>query len=110
ICHREEVNLVRSLLNAALALSLLCASSLAQTTQTSSPKSRKTPAQKLGAGREITPQQERAISILNNLFERTKEFADNKRRIETQAQIADAIWQYDRQTARRRFNPIRKRR
>jgi hypothetical protein len=67
-----EVNLMRSLLNSALVVSLLCASSAAQTAQTSSPKSRKISAQKPGAGREITPQQERAISVLNNLFERTK--------------------------------------
>jgi len=60
-------------------------------------------AQQPGAGREIIPQQERAISLLNNLFERTKEFADDKTRIETQAQFADAFWQYDRQTARRRL-------
>lgn len=55
------------------------------------------------AGREITPQQEQAISVLNNLFERTKEFADAKTRIETQAQIADALWEYDQKTARRQF-------
>jgi hypothetical protein len=92
-----------SLLNGALAVSLLCASSVAQTTHTSSPKSRKIPAKNPGAGREITPQQERAISVLNNLFERTKEFPDDETRIETQAQIADALWQYDQQTARRQF-------
>ena len=94
---------MRSFLNSALVVSLLCASSAAQTAQTSSPKPRKTPAQKPGARRELTPQQERAISVLNNLFERTKEFADDETRIETQAQIADALWQYDRQTARRQF-------
>ena len=94
---------MRSLLNSALVVSLLCASSAAQTAQTPSPKSKKIPAQKPGAGREITPQQERAISVLNNLFERTKEFADDKTRVETQAQIADALWEYDQQTARRQF-------
>jgi hypothetical protein len=94
---------MRSLLNSALAVSLLCASSVAQTAQTTSPKSRKPPAQKPGARREITPRQERAISVLNSLFERTKEFGDDKTRIETQAQIADALWEYDQQTARRQF-------
>ncbi len=78
---------MRSLLNSALVVSLLCALSAAQTAQPSSPKSRKIPAQKPGAGREITPQQERAISVLNNLFERTKEFADDKTRIETHSKL-----------------------
>jgi len=94
---------MRPLLNSALVVSLLCASSVAQITQTSLSKSGKVPAQKPGAGREITPQQEQAVSTLNNLFERTKEFADDRTRIETQAQIADALWEYDRQSARRQF-------
>jgi hypothetical protein len=94
---------MRSLLNSALVVSLLCASSAAQTAQTPSPKSRKISAQTPGAGREITLQQERAISVLIDLFERTKEFADDKTRIETQAQIADALWEYDQQTTRRQF-------
>jgi hypothetical protein len=76
---------------------------VAQPPQTSPPKSGKIPAQKPGAGRDITPQQEQAISTLNNLYERAKEFADNKTRIEAQALIADALWQYDQKTARRQF-------
>jgi len=98
-----KVNLMRSLLTSALVISLLCASSVAQTTQTSSPKSGKGAAQKPGAEPELSPQQEPAISVLKNLFDRTKEFADDKTRIETQAQIADALWQYDQSTARRQF-------
>jgi hypothetical protein len=94
---------MRPLFNSALVVSLLCASLAAQTTQTSPQKSGKIPAQKPSAGREITPQQEQAISALDNLFERTKEFADDKTRIEAQALIADALWQYDQKNARRQF-------
>src|SRR5262245_30365236 len=39
------------------------------------------PAQKPGAARKITPQQARAISVLNNLFERTKEFASARSKV-----------------------------
>jgi hypothetical protein len=99
----EEVPLIRFLFNSALVVWLLCASLAAQTTQTSPPKSGKIPAQKPGAKREITPQQEQAISAINNLFERTKEFVDDKTRVEAQGQIADALWQYDQKTARRQF-------
>lgn len=100
---------MRLLFNSALVVWLLCASLAAQTTQTPSPKSGKIPVQKPGAKREITPQQEQAISAINKLFERTKEFADDKTRIDAQAQIADALWQYDQKTARRQFTTEPKR-
>ncbi|HEY7183977.1 MAG TPA: hypothetical protein VIC84_21270, partial [Blastocatellia bacterium] len=94
---------MRPLLDRALVASLLCASFAAQPAQTYSPKSDSTPAQKSGAGHEIPPQQEQVIFVLNNLFEKTKGFEDDETRIKTQAQIADALWQYDQQTARRQF-------
>ena len=65
---------MRPLLNRALVAWLLCASLVAQAAQTHSPKSGSIPAQKSGAGREILPQQELAISVLNNLFEKQKLF------------------------------------
>jgi hypothetical protein len=94
---------MRFLFNSALVVWLLCGSLVAQTTQTSPPKSGEIPAQKPGPKHEITPQQEQAISALNNLDERTKEFADDKTRIVAQALIADALWQYDQKNAERRF-------
>jgi len=94
---------MRPLLNTALVVSLLCASSVAQSAQPSLPNSRKVPRQKPVPGRQITPQKEQAISILNDLFVKTIEFADDKTRINTQAQIADALWEYDQQNARRQF-------
>ena len=56
-----------------------------------------------GAGREITPQREQAVSILNQLFEKTKDFADDESRVKIQARIADTLWKYDPQNARRQF-------
>jgi hypothetical protein len=66
ICQREELTRMRHLLNTALVVSLLCASSVAQTTQASSPKTGDIYAQKPGAGHEITHQQKQAISVVNN--------------------------------------------
>ncbi|HKE04215.1 MAG TPA: hypothetical protein VKE91_09150 [Blastocatellia bacterium] len=86
---------------------LLCVSLAAQPDQTLSTNSGPPPAHKRpaksGAGREITPQQEQAILILNKLFESTKDFADDERRVKTQARIADTLWEYDPQNARRQF-------
>jgi len=47
--------------------------------------------------------QQRALWLLDQLFETAKEFSDDQLKIRVQAQIADALWEYDEARARRQF-------
>lgn len=67
------------------------------------------PSQPLLSAREtntetaLTPAQERALGLLDQLFEGTRGFDDGDLKITVQGQIADALWQYDEPRARRQF-------
>lgn len=63
-------------------------------TATGNPRSEKTP----------TSEQQRALLLLDQLFETAKDFEDGRFKIRVQAQIADALWGWDEPRARSQFN------
>ncbi|MDQ3744314.1 MAG: hypothetical protein M3444_08025 [Acidobacteriota bacterium] len=50
-----------------------------------------------------SPDQQNALTMLDQLFETAKGFEDDVLRIRTQAHIADVLWPYDEPRARRQF-------
>ena len=53
--------------------------------------------------RLLTPTQQQALFLLDSLFDKAKEFNDQQARIRVQGQIADTLWEYDEERARRQF-------
>jgi len=51
----------------------------------------------------LDPIQQKALSVLDQLLETRKGFADDNLRIMIQAQVADMLWNYDEPRARRMF-------
>jgi hypothetical protein len=102
---------MRNLLRAAggflLAISL-STTLAAQTTKQQPPSRRKPPeakamTEKASDEKALSPQQQRALLLLDSLAEKTKELEDGKLKIRVQAQIADTLWPYNEARARRQF-------
>jgi len=55
------------------------------------------------AEKALTIHQQRALFLLDQLFESTKDFKDSLFKIRVQAQIADLLWEHDKVRARRQF-------
>lgn len=51
----------------------------------------------------LTPKQQRAIALLDQLFPLTRDSKDQARRVRLQINIADVLWKYDEQRARQLF-------
>lgn len=88
-------------------LLLILTLSLPLTAQEKKPKpEQKKPtetAAKVEVERILTPAQQQALALLDSLFGKTKEFDDGQARIRAQGQIADTLWEYDEERARRQF-------
>ena len=56
-----------------------------------------------GAEKVLTLQQQHALALLDQLFEKAKDFKDEQAKVKVQGQIADALWDYDEPRARRQF-------
>ncbi len=76
--------------------------SLAQTVPPPSPKPPAKPISK-SEGPEFTPQQRRALALLDSLVKDTIAFDDQPLRVKTQAKIADALWDFNQARAREIF-------
>jgi hypothetical protein len=50
--------------------------------------------------RQLTPRQQRALALLDQLAEQAKEVKDDRVRIQLQSRIADLLWKYDEPRAR----------
>src|SRR4051812_35004513 len=61
------------------------------------------PAKEAGSEPVLTIYQQRALGMLDQLFETSKDFSDDKVRIQVQARIADALWEHDEARARQQF-------
>lgn len=51
----------------------------------------------------LTSHEQRALALLDSLFDKAKEMGDEQFKIRAQAQIADALWAHDEDRARRFF-------
>jgi len=51
----------------------------------------------------LRPPQQQGVVVLKGLYEKSKEFSDDRLRIETQTEIARLLWRYDEPSARRYF-------
>lgn len=56
-----------------------------------------------GDNRVLTPTQQRALWIVEQLFDKAKEFKDDQVKIRVQAKIADILWERNESIARRQF-------
>src|SRR5437870_3532757 len=54
----------------------------------------------------LSREQQRALWLLDQLFDEAQGFADAPLKLRTQAQIADLLWPYDEPRARRQFEDI----
>lgn len=55
------------------------------------------------AERKLTPEQQRALWLLDGLLDDAKKLDDEQARVKTQARIADILWDYDEPRARQIF-------
>jgi hypothetical protein len=96
-------------LKTAASFLLLIALSLPLAAQSAAPPQAKPkPAEPDAAGEKseqkpIPVQQQRALQLLDALFDKAKEVKDEQFKIRAQAQIADALWMHDETRARRYF-------
>ena len=76
---------------------------LAAQNKTKPPASEKPVKAEASAEPALTPQQQRALALLDQLFDKAKDFKEGQAKIRVQARIADVLWDYDQPRARRQF-------
>ncbi len=88
------------------ALTLLCAIGHAQTKQARKPADKDevgAAAAPAASHKTLTQEQQRALYLLDQLFDTAKAFTSDKLKIRAQAQIADSLWDFDEPRARDMF-------
>ncbi|MEN3334819.1 MAG: hypothetical protein V7641_4184 [Blastocatellia bacterium] len=94
-----------------LVAEICCAASGAQHISAGTPSSEQPPERRRRvendrAEKRLTIDQQRALWVMDQLFEAAKEVEDLYLRITTQAKVADALWEYDEARARSMFENL----